>query len=177
MRHSGRLLTVFLSVGVLVLAGCGGSDKSGSSGPGGAPLPKIAKLASLGTGEGEVNIVAWAGYDLYRLRQPEDPTELFRKYVRGMEVPTKLDEAFVDGDGDLVADVPKDAKEHLDPDTLVFQVLGADEEKEQERWQDFVLHLAKETGKKVVVTNQFGEQVLTVGGTVTLCVPSIKKVL
>ena len=34
---------------------------------------------------------------------------------------------------------------------------------------------AKNAGKKVSVTNQFGTQVLTVGGTVTLCVPSLKK--
>ena len=59
MRRSGM---IFLMAGVLALAGCGGSDKSGASGPGGAALPKIAKMASLGAGEGVVNIVAWAGY-------------------------------------------------------------------------------------------------------------------
>jgi putative spermidine/putrescine transport system substrate-binding protein len=59
MRRSGVALVM---AGVLALAGCGGSDKSGGSGPGGAALPKIAKLASLGAGEGQVNIVAWAGY-------------------------------------------------------------------------------------------------------------------
>lgn len=59
MRRSGVVLVM---AGVLALAGCGGSDKSGGGGPGGAALPKIAKLASLGPGEGEVNIIAWAGY-------------------------------------------------------------------------------------------------------------------
>jgi putative spermidine/putrescine transport system substrate-binding protein len=52
-----------LSAGVLVLAGCGGSDSgSSSSGPGGLSVPKIDKLAALGAGEGEVNIISWAGY-------------------------------------------------------------------------------------------------------------------
>ena len=36
---------------------------------------------------------------------------------------------------------------------------------------------AKNAGKRVVVRNQFGEHTLSVGGTVVLCVPSIKKVL
>ena len=63
MRDSGRALTAVLAAGVLTLTGCGGSGGgSTAAGPGGAPLPKVAKLASLGAGEGEVNIVAWAGY-------------------------------------------------------------------------------------------------------------------
>jgi putative spermidine/putrescine transport system substrate-binding protein len=49
-------------LGAMTLAGCGGSDKSGGGGPGGAALPKVNKLASLGAGEGQVNIIAWAGY-------------------------------------------------------------------------------------------------------------------
>ena len=36
---------------------------------------------------------------------------------------------------------------------------------------------AKNAGKKVIVTHQFGSQQLTVGGSVVLCLPSIKKVL
>jgi len=36
---------------------------------------------------------------------------------------------------------------------------------------------AKNAGKTVAVQNQFGEQKLRVGGSVTLCVPSLKKVL
>ncbi|MEU4240561.1 ABC transporter substrate-binding protein [Actinoplanes sp. NPDC026619] len=52
-----------LAVGVLALAGCGGSSgDSKGSGPGGLTVPKIDKLAALGAGEGEVNIISWAGY-------------------------------------------------------------------------------------------------------------------
>jgi putative spermidine/putrescine transport system substrate-binding protein len=48
---------------IVALTACGGSKtNSGGGGPAGAQLPKIDKLASLGAGEGQVNIVAWAGY-------------------------------------------------------------------------------------------------------------------
>ncbi len=51
-------------LGMAVLAACGdsGGDGSTAGGPGGIKPPKIDKLASLGAGEGQVNIVAWAGY-------------------------------------------------------------------------------------------------------------------
>jgi putative spermidine/putrescine transport system substrate-binding protein len=52
------------AAGLLFLAACGsGSTGTGTgTGPGGITPPNIAKLASLGAGEGEVNIVSWAGY-------------------------------------------------------------------------------------------------------------------
>ncbi|GLW34425.1 spermidine/putrescine ABC transporter substrate-binding protein [Actinoplanes regularis] len=63
MRHNGRWRTAILAAGVLTLAACGGgADEGGGSGPGGLTVPKIDKLASLGAGEGSVNIVSWAGY-------------------------------------------------------------------------------------------------------------------
>jgi phosphonate transport system substrate-binding protein len=37
----------------------------------------------------------------------------------------------------------------LDPETLIFGVLGPDLEKEQERWGDFIVHLENTTGKKI----------------------------
>src|SRR5689334_13520000 len=61
MRH--RTLMSVLAAGVLVLAGCGGDgDDSAGAGPGGLSVPKVDKLASLGQGEGAVNVIAWAGY-------------------------------------------------------------------------------------------------------------------
>jgi putative spermidine/putrescine transport system substrate-binding protein len=61
MRSSLRIAAI-AAAGVLVLAGCG----SGGSTPGAATNkltpPKIAKLDALGQGEGQVNLVAWAGY-------------------------------------------------------------------------------------------------------------------
>jgi putative spermidine/putrescine transport system substrate-binding protein len=55
------MATVTAAAALLVVAGCGdGGD--GGPGPGGLTLPDIPMLESLGTGEGEVNVVSWAGY-------------------------------------------------------------------------------------------------------------------
>jgi putative spermidine/putrescine transport system substrate-binding protein len=52
------------AAGVLALAACssGGGSTNTGSGPGGVKPPKIDKLTTLGQGEGQVNLVAWAGY-------------------------------------------------------------------------------------------------------------------
>ncbi|MGC1215136.1 MAG: ABC transporter substrate-binding protein [Micromonospora sp.] len=61
--RTGRTLTALAAVGLLAVAGCGdGGADAGGSGPGGIKPPAIDKLSSLGSGEGQVNIVAWAGY-------------------------------------------------------------------------------------------------------------------
>ncbi|MFU8850508.1 ABC transporter substrate-binding protein [Micromonospora sp. SL1-18] len=61
--RTGRTLTALAAVGLLALTGCGdGGTDAGGSGPGGIKPPKIDKLTTLGAGEGQVNIVAWAGY-------------------------------------------------------------------------------------------------------------------
>lgn len=54
---------LFLQIAVvsaiaLVLASCSSSDKGASK----TTLPKVAMMDTLGAGEGQVNIVAWAGY-------------------------------------------------------------------------------------------------------------------
>jgi hypothetical protein len=41
----------------------------------------------------------------------------------------------------------------------------------------YVVEGGKNAGKKVEIVNQFGKAVLQLGGTVQLCVPSLKKVL
>jgi putative spermidine/putrescine transport system substrate-binding protein len=46
----------------LTLAACGDGSGKGTAGPGGLTPPKIDKMASLGAGEGQVNLIAWAGY-------------------------------------------------------------------------------------------------------------------
>src|SRR5215468_2488619 len=58
-----RAILALAAAGLLTLAACGGGKSTSTgSGPGGIKPPNIPKLASLGTGEGQVNIVAWAGY-------------------------------------------------------------------------------------------------------------------
>ena len=46
----------------LVLAGCGSGDDSGKKGAGGFTAPDLKPLDKLGTPEGEVSVLAWAGY-------------------------------------------------------------------------------------------------------------------
>ena len=58
--HSKRLVSriAAASVAALILAGCSsGSDSASDSG-----VPEIEMMTELGAGEGQVNVVAWAGY-------------------------------------------------------------------------------------------------------------------
>lgn len=62
--HSARnawLIAAGLVAFMLVLAGCGGGGDSGSSG-GGEEGDTSGELQKLGKGEGEVNLISWAGY-------------------------------------------------------------------------------------------------------------------
>ena len=56
--HKKRLFSVIAatSAAALILSGCGGSSSSTRG------VPKVDMMKSLGKGEGQVNIVAWAGY-------------------------------------------------------------------------------------------------------------------
>ena len=58
--HKKRLFSqiAFASVAALILAGCSSSNDSASS----SGVPDVPMMESLGAGEGQVNIVAWAGY-------------------------------------------------------------------------------------------------------------------
>src|SRR5215467_13096187 len=62
MRRSRAMSLLATAVLLTATAACGSGKGSSGTGPGGAKLPDIPKLASLGTGEGTVNIVSWAGY-------------------------------------------------------------------------------------------------------------------
>jgi putative spermidine/putrescine transport system substrate-binding protein len=56
-----RALAALAAAALLALSGC--TSKTATPAPGaGLTPPKIDKLAALGTGEGAVNIVSWAGY-------------------------------------------------------------------------------------------------------------------
>ena len=62
-----------------------------------------------------------------------------------------LDPKFKDQDGDLIADTPLDPKELADPSTLIFAYTPVeDPEVYRKIWDDFIAHIAKETGRKVV---------------------------
>lgn len=62
-----------------------------------------------------------------------------------------LDERFCDRDGDLVADIPTDPSEWVDPDTLIFAYTPVEDPAVyREAWSDFLDYLEQVTGKKVI---------------------------
>src|ERR1700681_4044807 len=62
-----------------------------------------------------------------------------------------LDKAYCDRDGDLVADAPTDAKQFVNPPTLVFAYTPVEDPALYTKvWDGFLKHLEKVTGKKVV---------------------------
>lgn len=62
-----------------------------------------------------------------------------------------LDSRYTDANGDMVADAPSDPKLFVDPGTLIFAYTPVeDPEVYRKVWDDFLAHLSKTTGKKVV---------------------------
>ena len=62
-----------------------------------------------------------------------------------------LDERYCDRDGDLIADIPTDPAEWIDPDTLVFAYTPVEDPAVyKEAWSDFLTYLEEKTGKKVL---------------------------
>ncbi|MFP4371320.1 MAG: phosphate/phosphite/phosphonate ABC transporter substrate-binding protein [Halanaerobium sp.] len=62
-----------------------------------------------------------------------------------------LAEDYVDYDGDLVADLPADESEWINPDTIVFSYTPVEEPSVYKRaWSDFLDHLEEVTGKEVM---------------------------
>ncbi len=61
-----------------------------------------------------------------------------------------LDERYVDNDGDLIADIPTDASEWIDPDTLIFAYTPVEDPAVYaEVWAGFLEHMSELTGKRV----------------------------
>ena len=62
-----------------------------------------------------------------------------------------LDKRFCDVDGDLLADTPTDPSQLIDPDTLVFAYTPVEDPAVYKTaWKDFLVHMEKVTGKKVL---------------------------
>ncbi|MDH5452043.1 MAG: phosphate/phosphite/phosphonate ABC transporter substrate-binding protein [Paracoccaceae bacterium] len=62
-----------------------------------------------------------------------------------------LDERFCDVDGDLVADIPADAADWLDPAELIFAYTPVEDPAVYKTvWAEFLAHMEEKTGKKVV---------------------------
>lgn len=66
------------------------------------------------------------------------------------EAQFKLSERFTDAEGDLVADIPADESQWLDPDTLVFAYTPVEDPAVYaEVWDGFLEHMEEVTGKRV----------------------------
>src|SRR6056297_2050631 len=62
----------------------------------------------------------------------------------------KLGDRYTDADGDLIADIPADASEWIDPDTLIFAYTPVEDPAVYaEVWQGFLDHMSEVTGKRV----------------------------
>ncbi len=62
-----------------------------------------------------------------------------------------LDSLYCDRDGDLVADLPLDSADWVDPDTIVFAYTPVEDPAVYAKvWDGFINHMAEVTGKKVV---------------------------
>ncbi len=75
----------------------------------------------------------------------EEPVAAVECTNRGL-----LDVMYCDENGDLVADLPADQEQWLDPETLIFAYTPVEDPAVyQDIWQPFMDHLAKVTGRKV----------------------------
>jgi len=62
-----------------------------------------------------------------------------------------LDKRYCDADGDLIADIPTDPAQQIDPDELIFAYTPVEDPAVYKAaWVDFVAYLEEQTGKKVV---------------------------
>jgi phosphonate transport system substrate-binding protein len=61
-----------------------------------------------------------------------------------------LDSRYTDADGDLIADIPTDPAQWVDPETLIFAYTPVEDPAVYaEAWSDFLAHLEEVTGKPV----------------------------
>lgn len=61
-----------------------------------------------------------------------------------------LDARYTDADGDLIADIPEDPADRIDPSTLIFAYTPVEDPAVYaEVWQGFLDHMSEITGKKV----------------------------
>ena len=63
-----------------------------------------------------------------------------------------LDERFCDVDGDLIADIPTDESQLIDPETLIFAYTPVEDPAVyRDAWVEFMAHLEEVTGKKAEI--------------------------
>lgn len=103
-----------------------------------------------------LGLIAVAGA-VYGIVLYQNPTEtlntssLLDEYLRHQDKYAKLSDRYTDADGDLLADPPAEASARINPDTIVFSVVGSDDPIEAEaRWGGLMKRISDATGKKVI---------------------------
>jgi phosphonate transport system substrate-binding protein len=103
-----------------------------------------------------IAVVCIAGYDWYRATQEKaalraSQDDLVSTHGLTVRAAKHLAPEYQDSEGRLLADPPADAKQLLDPETLVIaHYQDAAATKQAVDWDEFQAFLAKSTGKKVV---------------------------
>lgn len=122
------------------------SDSVGQANASGSSVTRVLGLVIPG-----IALVGLLGAYFYYEAQQSTPGPVnFLAHVKShLNASTKLNADFTDADHDLVADPESEEAKQLDPEKLVFGVLGPDLEKEKERWADFLKNLETVTGKTV----------------------------
>ncbi len=83
-------------------------------------------------------------------RNAIDEQLLLEKLRLGKPRINRLSAEFTDANHDLVADAPTDPAKLVNPETLGFSYIGAEDSQRQEKvWQEFIAALTKSTGKQV----------------------------
>ena len=87
----------------------------------------------------------WLGVNSVR------PKEVPALWALGMDQPStnQLNSEFQDADGNLVADPPANPTDWLDPPTLNFSYLAADQERYATTWADVLKFISERCGKPV----------------------------
>lgn len=88
----------------------------------------------------------WLGVNHYQ-KQPLKSS----LYELGMDQPVenKLDEQYQDANGDLIADAPNDPTAWVDPETIQFAYLAADQDRYAELWAPVLAKLSEACGKPI----------------------------
>jgi len=95
-----------------------------------------------------LGVIIWKSGMLFP--DPTNPDVIAKLVGLDDPVTNRLNERFTDADENLVADTPANTNELIDPDTIIFSYVAVEEAEEYRvRWQPFVDHLAKVTGRPV----------------------------
>lgn len=116
--------------------------------PGGTSVARILVITAV------LAAVAGAAFGVFYYQNkdvpPVDTMKALRKGIEEVDRFAKLDPAYADANGDLVADEPTDAAKFVTPAELTFTAVVFDNPDQAEQmWKPFLDHLAKTTGKKV----------------------------